>query len=77
MPQECVGGECLPLYEYVRQLEELDQMMSGGGQQAYSGGQAPPYGQQQGGYPPQQGGYPPQQGGFQPPPLQQQPHSHH
>lgn len=58
MPQECVGGECLPLYEYVRQLEELDQMMSGGGQQAY-GGQTP-YGQQQGRYPPQQGGYPPQ-----------------
>ena len=28
MPQQCIGDQCIPLSEYVRQLEELDRMLS-------------------------------------------------
>ena len=60
MPQQCVGDECMPLWEYVRQLEEVDQMFSTNAAAQFAASQ---YGQQ-GGYPPQQGGYPDQQGGY-------------
>ena len=78
LPQQCVGDQCIPLAEYVRQLEEVDRMMSASLQPQQGGQQyGQQYGQQQqqqGGYPPQQqqgGGYPQQQqqGGY---PQQQQ-----
>ena len=54
MPVQCTGRQCIPLAEYVRQLQEVDAMLTSSLQ----------YGQQQGGYPQQQNGYPQQQGGY-------------
>ena len=62
------GDQCMPLYEYVNQLQATEQMLVGGAQQGYQ--QQGGYGGQQGGYPQQQGGYPQQQGGY-PQPHQQ------